>query len=270
MRDMRTLSVDEVSSIHDTLVQDFAESEDPISPAGVRSDALLESAVGRQYVGIGSTLKYPTAIENAATLLYGLCNDHPFYNGNKRTALVATLVHLDKNKLTIYGVSQGDLYQLMLSVASHTIVPQPARRKRRSRRVGTDDEVAAIARWLKEHAAAVRRGDRTINSRELRRILESFGYRLENPSDNMIEVVVYTDVPGGFLRPARTERRRIGNIGWTGDNRTLAVREIKRVRQLCRLREEDGVDSDAFYREFDVVDSFVNRYRTLLRRLART
>ena len=270
--ELRTLCVDDVVYIHNSLVKDFTESDDPISPSGVRSADLLASAVGRQHTGIGATLKYPRPIENAATLLYGLCNDHPFHNGNKRTALVATLVHLDKNKLTVFGVSQDDLYRLMLSVASHTIVPARRKRKKKSklRMVGADDEVEAIARWLREHVAPVRRGDRPINSRELRRLLESCGYRLENPSDNMIEVVKYVEVPRTLFRPARMERHRIGNIGWTGDNRDLSIREIKRARELCRLREEDGVDSDAFYNELDVVDSFVNRYRTLLRRLART
>ena len=103
--DLRTLSAEDVLQIHEILVADFQESGDPISPPGVRSVSLLQSAVGRQTTGIGSVLKYPDPIFNAATLLYGLCNDHPFHNGNKRTALVAALVHLDRNKFTLYDTS---------------------------------------------------------------------------------------------------------------------------------------------------------------------
>jgi len=60
--------------------------------------SLLASAVARQESGYGNTLKYHEPIINAATLLYGICNDHPFHNGNKRTALVCALAHLDRNR----------------------------------------------------------------------------------------------------------------------------------------------------------------------------
>ena len=46
---------------------------------------LLESAIARQDAGFAGQLKYPTAVVNAATLGYGLCLNHPFHNGNKRT-----------------------------------------------------------------------------------------------------------------------------------------------------------------------------------------
>ena len=42
--------------IHEVLVRDFAFNGDPIDPPGIKSIALLESAVGRQFTGIGETL----------------------------------------------------------------------------------------------------------------------------------------------------------------------------------------------------------------------
>jgi hypothetical protein len=47
------------------------------------------------------------------------------------------------------------------------------------------------------------------------------------------------------------------------------VGAIKHVRQICQLREEDGVDSDAFYDSTALIDSFVNTYRRTLNKLAR-
>jgi len=268
----RTVSDDEVLFIHNTLVADFQDSADPISPSGVRSIALLQSAVGRQHTGLGATMKYPNPVDNAATLLYGLCNDHPFHNGNKRTALVATLVHLDKNKLTTFGTSQNELYDLMLLVASRTISKR--RRRRRSRGPQTpdpDDEVKAIATWLNLRVAAVTRGERQITYRELKRILDNFGFKLENPNSSMIEVVRYVSVKRGFfVTRYEIERQRLGKIGWPGDNRDIGVGDIKKLRRMCKLCEEDGVDSDSFYFQEAMVDAFVNRYRTVLRRLART
>ncbi|HEX6456274.1 MAG TPA: Fic family protein [Solirubrobacterales bacterium] len=102
-----TLSVDDVMFIHDRLCADFARSEDPINPPGVRSMSLLESAVSRQHSGYGDLMKYHDAVLNAATLLYGICNDHPFHNGNKRTALVAALAHFDRNHLML-GFTQAE------------------------------------------------------------------------------------------------------------------------------------------------------------------
>lgn len=267
--DLHTITPEEVLQVHDTLVEHFAASNDPISPAGVRSMDLLQSAVSRQTTSYGSVLKYPTPIPNAATLLYGLCNDHPFHNGNKRTALVAMLIHLDRNKLALFDTSQHDLFDLMLRVASHALFGRPDPRARRPRRPPTvDREVEKIAEWLGGRANRVRRGERPITYREMRRILERFGYRLTRPKNNTIEIVKPVEKERWFFPGRKIYEKHIDTIGWPGEHREVAVSEIKRVRQICRLCEVDGVDSDAFYDNTAVIDSFVNTYRTLLRRLS--
>jgi hypothetical protein len=63
------LSVDDELSIHQVLVQDFSASEDPITPAGVRTMDLLASAVSRQTSGYYSRLKYETPVMNAPCVL---------------------------------------------------------------------------------------------------------------------------------------------------------------------------------------------------------
>ncbi len=270
--DLRTVTAEDVLYVHDVLVSEFSATNDPISPPGVRSMDLLQSAVGRQHTSIGRVFKYPDPIDNASTLLYGICNDHPFHNGNKRTALVSMLVHLDKNKLALFDATQSELYALMLRVASHTLIPPTPRRVRRPRRVSSDDEVAVISKWLKTKVGSLRRGERNITYRELKRVLEEFGFQLENPTRNMIEVIKYEEeVTRGLLGKRRvTVRRKFGNVPRPGDNSDIGINEIKRVREMCHLREEDGVDSDCFYTQTAMIDAFVNRYRTLLRKLART
>jgi hypothetical protein len=102
-------------------------------------------------------------------------------------------------------------------------------------------------------------------------ILKDFGYHLENPKDNSIDIVRHETKVKGLLSPREVRvSKRIGNIPWPGKNREVGVKDLKRVREICRLREEDGVDSDSFYSYSAVVDSFVNRYRAVLRRLAKT
>ena len=268
----RILSVEDVLLIYRVLVDDFAQDDDPIQPAGVRSTALLESAVGRQLTSGGGILKYPQPVDNAASLAFGLCNDHPFHNGNKRTALVAMLVHLDRNHLSLDRTSQDDLYTMILSVATHSIgLPSPRRgHQRPSPRRNADEEVREIANWIRQRVRKVKRGERQITFRELRKILERFDYSLADPHDNTIHVVRHVWVTKGLIKRQRVKvAKRIGTIGYRDEGTLVAMKDIKTVRTICGLREEDGVPSDTFYESGAVVDSFVNRYRTVLRRLAR-
>lgn len=271
-----TLSVDEVVRIHEVLCADLAEDEDPIGYGGVRSDALLESAVGRQHAGFGPFRKYPDALSNAATLTFGICNDHPFHNGNKRTALVSMLAHLDKNRLTLKGdVRQDELYDLMLSLARHELtterVPPRVRRRVGVIRFGADHQVFELAQWLEPRVARVRRGERQITYRQLRQVLKRHGFVLGHARSNMIDVCREVSKKRGLLRrEIEVELKPIGRIGYRNEGETVSMKTIKQLRSMCRLREEDGVDTDSFYEGADVIDTFVNKYRTVLRRLAKT
>lgn len=263
---VQTLSVDDVLEIYAILVRDFSEDDDPISPAGVRDIGLLESAVSRQHTGFGGKMKYPTAVLNAASLCYGVCCDHAFHNGNKRTALVALLVHLDRNSLCLPAVTQDELYAVMLAVAGHTIV----RGTDATRRTSADAEVEALAKWIRKRSEKVTKGERPISYRQLRRILNGYGFFLENAGANSLDLVTYEKVTTGiFRRREDTRRRRIASIGYRDEGTVLAKSEIKYIRGLCNLTEDDGVDSTMFYSSGDIIDSFVNRYRKVLRRLAK-
>jgi death-on-curing protein len=265
------LSVEEVMKIHEVLANDFENSPNPIEPRGVRSSALLESAVGRQFTGLGSILKYTDPISNAATLAFGLCCDHAFHNGNKRTALVSMLVHLDRNLLTLFDTDRGDLFKLMIGIADHSFAATHDRRIRTKLKVTMDDEISGVTRWLQQRAKRIRRGEKVIVYRELRSILRSFDYHLENPKDNSIDIVRHEIIKKGFFLKREVQvSKRVGSMAWPGENREVAIKELKKVREICRLREEDGTDSTSFYSYSAVVDSFVNRYRAVLRRLAKT
>lgn len=272
--DLRSLTTEDILRIHDMLVADFAASADPISPAGLRSRNLLESAVARQWTGHSGVLKYPTAIENAATLAFGICCNHPFHNGNKRIALVSMLAHLDRNKRTLYEVNQADLYRIFLRLADRTLSVRldPRRPDKRPRAGDADDEVGALAEWLRRHVKEVVRGERRITYRELKRVLGRHGYQVMTPADNHVDVVRLRSERVGpfFNRRTRTVTERVARIGWPDGGRIVSMRDLKLVRRMCRLTEEDGVDSSAFYDDEAVVDGFINHYRTILRRLAKT
>jgi death-on-curing family protein len=94
---VRFLTEDEVLAIHYALVDFFAKDGDPIAPAGVREINLLASALLRPRTSIGDREKYRTLSQKAAALFHSLAKNHPFHNGNKRTAFVGTLSFLDRN-----------------------------------------------------------------------------------------------------------------------------------------------------------------------------
>lgn len=258
--------------IHERVCRDFADTDDPVGMGGVREGGrLLESAVYRQHVGYGGEFKYADPYENAATLTFGLCCGHVFNNGNKRTALVAMLAHLDANGHSVFGINQKELYTMMKAVATHTLgVRVPRRRKPREyTRREADAEVAAIAAWLKRRARKVKRGERRITYRQLRQLLAPHGYYLDKPKGNSIGVYRTVQRRRGPLRKKVEEPKHIHTIGYPGDNKVMGISEIKRVRRICRLDEASGCDTQSFYEGADMIEPFINEYRSVLSRLAK-
>lgn len=266
---IRFITYDDVLSIHEQLAGDMAGSEDAISPAGVKNDILLHSAIGRQQAGFDGALKYQTIESNAATLCYGICCNHPFHNGNKRTALVSMLCHLDKNDRTFdAGVTQDELYNLMKKIADHGFA-----NGREGVRDKSDEEVDEISAWIRRRIRRIERSERLVTFRELRTILHRFGFHLENLDGNRIDVVKVEQVQEGIwpFRRTKETKRRVARIGWPRDGAVVSRGLLREIRVTCDLTEErHGIDSRMFYASERPVDYFINHYRTVLRRLAKT
>ena len=79
-------TIEEVVVIHDVAVREFGGA------MGLRDMGALASAIMRPQVGY-----YDSLIEEAAALLESLAMNHPFVDGNKRTAFYATDSFLRKN-----------------------------------------------------------------------------------------------------------------------------------------------------------------------------
>jgi death on curing protein len=254
---LKLLTSQDLVTIHRRVCADFATCDDPVFPPGVRSMDLLESAVARQYVGLQHTLKYPSATANAATLTFGVCNNHPFHNGNKRTALVAMLAHLDANSMCLYDVRQNELYRMIKGVAAHTLGERPQRRglPKQAKRRPADAEVKAIHQWLEKYAKKIDRSERRVTYRQLRTLLKPYGYYLDNPKNNSIGVYRDEQVRKGVLRKQTTVHKRIGTISYPGDTKVVGLSKMRQVRRMCQLRDEDGVHAAAFYENADVLET---------------
>lgn len=259
VRPVRCLSLEEVLAIHYTLVADFAEHSDPIDPPGPRNDNIIASAVFRQHTCIGDQSKYPTAEMAAAALLHSIVHDHPFHNGNKRTALVSTLVLLDENNLML-TCNEDEMFRFVLQVAQHKIVDH------RSDSL-SDREVLEIAKWAKNRTRVIERGERPLPFRKLRTILNSHGCNLEHskPGSNM-KITRTIQVRGLFPR----SKTLVTNLSYGGEGREVLRASINKIRKDLELDEAHGIDSAAFYDDLpSVASAFIASYRKTLTRLAR-
>jgi death-on-curing protein len=115
-------------AIHDRQLSEHGGSQ------GVRDESLLDSALARpQQLHVYGDPP-PDLADLAASLAFGLARNHPFVDGNKRTAAVAceTFILLNGGDLRAYDLA---LYPMYLALAEGTL-PE-----------------ADLAAWLRKHMA---------------------------------------------------------------------------------------------------------------------
>jgi death on curing protein len=106
-------TVDAVKAIHAEVLAAHGGS------AGLREEALLESAVAAPQATIMGEPLFTVPVELAAAYLFYLCRNHPFIDGNKRTALATCLVFLSENGLLPDEELDTDAWQeLTMDVAA--------------------------------------------------------------------------------------------------------------------------------------------------------
>ena len=87
---------------------------------GIRDEALLASAVFAPQSSFGGKSPYVDLIEVAAAYLFYLGRNHPFLDGNKRTAMAAAIVFLRLNGFDP-AADSDDWERLVLDVVSGKI-----------------------------------------------------------------------------------------------------------------------------------------------------
>lgn len=83
---------------------------------GIRDIGLLESAVAMPQAGIGDQYFHTNLFEMAAAYLFHIVGNHPFVDGNKRTAAMAAFVFLKINGVTLKA-RQADFERVVCSAA---------------------------------------------------------------------------------------------------------------------------------------------------------
>jgi death on curing protein len=105
------LTLAEVIEIHADQIHRYG------GQAGLRDLGLLESALGQPEASFAGAWLHKDLYEIAAAYAYHLCQNHPFIDGNKRTALASALVFLELNGVSIID-PRGRLKTAMIRIAS--------------------------------------------------------------------------------------------------------------------------------------------------------
>jgi len=108
---MRYLRLGELLDLYERIL---AQSPGPM---GIRDLGALDSALAQPLMTFDGGDLYPTLLEKAAALAYSIVKNHPFVDGNKRTAHAAMEVFLLLNESELVA-SVDEQERLMLALAS--------------------------------------------------------------------------------------------------------------------------------------------------------
>ena len=90
---------------------------------GIRDHGLLDSALAQPVATFDGEYIHKDIFQMAAAYGYHLCRNHPFVDGNKRTALVAMYLFLFVNGHQLIA-DQKSLYAIVMGVADGSVDKQ--------------------------------------------------------------------------------------------------------------------------------------------------
>lgn len=101
--------------------------------SGLRDLGRLEAAIATQTQNVFGEELYEAVHDKAAALIRAIISDHPFVDGNKRTAMLVGLTFLELNNVVV-EVKVGEIEDFAVSIATEHL------------------DVPIISKWLKNHA----------------------------------------------------------------------------------------------------------------------
>ena len=91
---------------------------------GLRDLGRLEAAIATQTQNVFGEELYSKIVDKAAAMIRGIIGDHPFVDGNKRTAMLTGLTFLAVNGIT-FAAKPGEIEDFAVEIATMQIdVPQ--------------------------------------------------------------------------------------------------------------------------------------------------
>lgn len=101
--------------------------------SGIRDANMLHSAIFRPFATYDGDDLYPDIYLKAGALMQSIVKNHPFIDGNKRTAFICTYNFLKINKIQLQ-VTEKEIVKFVVDVANKNL------------------SVDEISNWLREHS----------------------------------------------------------------------------------------------------------------------
>lgn len=128
---MNFITIEQLLMLHAAALELFGGGE------GIRDIGRLDAALATQTQEVFGEELYPTLFLKAAALLRGIVGDHPFADGNKRTAMLVGITLIEING-HLFSAQKGEIEDFAVRVAVEHL------------------SVEDIAVWLEQHSKASR------------------------------------------------------------------------------------------------------------------
>lgn len=123
---MKIFTVRQILLLHERMIQQFGGS------TGIRDIEALESTLGRPFATFGGDDLYPDFFMKVGAFIQSVVKNHPFLDGNKRTAFAGVMILLKTNHISP-DISDNEAISFLNLVATENL------------------SVDEIAKWLRKH-----------------------------------------------------------------------------------------------------------------------
>lgn len=124
---MQKISVEEILFLHYIAIEDFGGTH------GIRNESRLLSIAKAPFQNVFSKELYPTFHDKAAVYFKSIIADHPFVDGNKRSAVLVASIFLNRNGIKVTA-EPIELADFAVRVATEKV------------------DVKSISAWLKKNS----------------------------------------------------------------------------------------------------------------------
>lgn len=274
MKDLSFISVQDAINMHDLLSNnvELLNIMDPVEPRGVKSINMLESAISKQQAGFGDYFHYDNVYKNCAAVLYGIINNHPFNNGNKRTAFLCMLKHLFNNGYVLKcDVSQTEIYNFLIAIASNRLKQHAATQcpkfYKQYAKINWDDDlnILYIAHWIRRSAISKQRQIKyELTDNELVKILNNAELDAKFEG-HILKVSNRVSLVDKFLGKSK----KTCEYGRNAKKNRVSREIVHKIRKDFNLTSENGFDDVNFYNPETFFDQELLTYKSLIYKLSK-
>ena len=123
---MIILTLEQLLEIHSLAIDTTGGS------AGIRDLGRLEAAIATQTQNVFGEELYSSIVDKATALIRAIIADHPFVEGNKRTAMLTGITFLEINSLS-FVAKPGEIEDFAVNIATEHL------------------DIPLISAWLNKH-----------------------------------------------------------------------------------------------------------------------